>query len=125
VVLLISPNPSEKTHFFAMATKNNITHSRFHNVSDTALADEIGRVDAITKAAEAELKALKDEFKARGLIDVAGDAFTVTATEQIAGRLDAKAVREFLGPTYARFETAVVSTVIRIRAANRTLAVAA
>ena len=77
------------------------------------------------RAAEAELRSLKDEFKARGLTDVAGDVFTVTATEQIAGRLDAKAVREFLGPTYARFETAVVSTVIRIKAANRTLPVAA
>ncbi|SFK72754.1 hypothetical protein [Methylocapsa palsarum] len=108
-----------------MAKINNTIPSRFHNLSDIALADEIGRVDAIVKAAEAEPKALKDEFKARGLTDVAGDAFTVTATEQIAGRLDAKAVREFLGPTYVRFETAVVSTVIRIKAANRTLAVAA
>jgi hypothetical protein len=109
-----------------MAVHSNSTSaSRFHNLSDAALADEIGRVDSISKAAEAELKALKDEFKARGLSDVAGDAFNVTATEQIAGRLDAKAVREFLGPTYARFETAVISTVIRIKAANRTLAVAA
>jgi len=108
-----------------MAKIISTTPSRFHNVSEAALADEIGRVDAIVKAAEAELKALKDEFKARGLTDVAGDAFTVTTTEQIAGRLDAKAVREFLGPTYARFETAVVSTVMRIKAANRTLSVAA
>ncbi len=108
-----------------MAKISNTIPSRFHNLPDAALADEIGRVDAIVKAAEAELKILKDEFKARGLTDVAGDAFTVAATEQIAGRLDAKAVREFLGPTYTRFETAVVSTVIRIKAANRTLAVAA
>ncbi len=108
-----------------MAKNTNTTPSRFHNISDAGLADEIGRVDAIVKAAEAELKALKDEFKTRGLTDVAGNAFAVTATEQIAGRLDAKSVREFLGPTYARFETAVVSTVIRIKAANRTLAVAA
>ena len=28
-----------------------------------SLADELGRVDAISKAAEAESKALKDEFK--------------------------------------------------------------
>ena len=70
-----------------MAIQQNTT-SRFHNLSDAALADEFGRVDAISKAAEAELKALKDEFKARGLAAVAGDAFEVTATEQIAGRLD-------------------------------------
>ena len=50
-----------------MANSQNITApSRFHNLSDAALADEIGRVDSISKAAEAELKALKDEFKARG-----------------------------------------------------------
>lgn len=104
---------------------SNITPSRFHNLSDTALADEIGRIDALLKAAEAELKALKDEFKARGLTEAAGAAFTVTASEQIAGRLDTKAVREFLGAAASRFETAVVSTVIRIKAARPSLAAAA
>jgi len=107
-----------------MAAQQN-TISRFHNLSDAALADELGRVDAISKAAETELKALKDEFKARGLSTVAGDAFMVTATEQIAGRLDAKAVRDYLGAAYSRFEVAVVSTVIRIKPAARTLAIAA
>ncbi len=107
-----------------MATATPII-SRFHNLSDAALADEIGRVDTISKAAEAELKALKDEFRARGLSTAMGDAFMVTATEQIAGRLDAKAVRDYLGAAYSRFEIAVVSTVIRIKAANRTLPIAA
>jgi hypothetical protein len=107
-----------------MATAT-LTTSRFHNLSDAALADELGRVDAISKAAETELKALKDEFKARGLAGASGDAFMVTATEQIAGRLDAKAVRDYLGAAYSRFEVAVVSTVIRIKAANRTLPIAA
>ena len=49
----------------------------------------------------------------------------MTATEQIAGRLDAKAVRDYLGAAYSRFEVAVVSTVIRIKAANRALPIAA
>jgi hypothetical protein len=104
-----------------------VTHttSRFHNLSDAMLADELGRVDAISKAAETELKALKDEFKARGLSAATGDAFVVMATEQIAGRLDAKAVRDYLGDAYSRFEVAVVSTVVRIKAANRVLPVAA
>ena len=106
-----------------MATASN-SISRFHNLSDAALADEIGRVDAIVKSAEAELKALKDEFKARGLIAASGDAFSVTATEQIAGRLDSKAVKEFLGDAYTKFETAVVSTVVRIKPAVRPLVVA-
>jgi len=107
-----------------MATATHTT-SRFHNLSDAALADELGRVDSLSKAAETELKALKDEFKARGLSTVTGDAFMVTATEQISGRLDAKAVRDYLGTAYSRFEVAVVSTVIRIKPAARTLAIAA
>ena len=107
-----------------MATAT-LTTSRFHNLSDAALANELGRVDAVSKAAETELKALKDEFKARGLSAASGDAFMVTATEQIAGRLDAKAVRDYLGAAYSRFEVAVVSTVIRVKPAARTLAIAA
>jgi hypothetical protein len=107
-----------------MAVQQNTT-SRFHNLGDAALADEFGRVDSISKAAETELKALKDEFKARRLSAATGDAFAVTETEQIAGRLDAKAVRDYLGAVYSRFEVAVVSTVIRIKAANRTLPIAA
>ena len=101
------------------------TASRFHNLTAAALADELGRLDAIAKAAEADLKAAKDEFKARGLTAAAGDRFAVTAAEQIAGRLDAKALRAAFGEAVARFETAVVSTVIRIRAADRLAAVAA
>jgi len=107
-----------------MATGQHTT-SRFHNLSDAALADELGRVDAISKAAEAELSLLKDEFKSRGLKAAAGDDYAVAATEQISGRLDAKAVRDFLGAAAARFETAIVSTVIRIRPTAPTLATAA
>ena len=107
-----------------MATLKNTTVSRFHDLSDEALADAIGRADAIVKGAKAELATLKDEFKARGLSEVAGDEFTVTAIEQIAGRIDAKAVKELLGARYIEFEKAIISTVIRIMAANR-LALAA
>ena len=108
-----------------MATAKNTTNpSRFHNVSDAHLADEIGRVDAIAKAAEAELKALKEEFKKRSLSEASGDAFIVTATDSVAWRLDTKAVRDFLGATASKFETIATTTTIRIKAANR-LAVAA
>ncbi len=110
-----------------MALANNpstTTPSRFHNVSNEALADLLGQADAVLKGAEAECKLLKDEFKNRGLVVVAGDHFTVTATEQIAGRLDSKAVKEYLGESYRRFEIAVISTVIRIKAAQRFAAAA-
>ena len=89
--------------------------TNFDNLPNELLADEIGRVDAIVKAAEAELKALKDEFKRRGLTSVRGELAEVTATEQLSGRLDTKRIREFLGDSAARFETPVISTVIRIK----------
>jgi hypothetical protein len=110
-----------------MAQANNpstTSPSRFHNVSDEALADLLGQADAVLKGAEAECKLLKDEFKRRGLVEVAGDQFTVTATEQIAGRLDSKAVKEYLGESYRRFEIAVISTVVRIKAVQRFAAAA-
>jgi hypothetical protein len=100
------------------------TPSRFHNLSNEALADALGHADAVLKGADAECKALKDEFKRRSLLQVSGDLFTVTATEQISGRLDTKAVKEFLGEKWHRFETAMVSTVIRIKAVNRFAAAA-
>jgi hypothetical protein len=46
--------------------------SKYHNPSNEALADEI---EAIVKAAEAELKAPKDEFKARVLKHAAGEYY--------------------------------------------------
>jgi len=92
---------------------------RFHNLSNEALADEIGHADALLKGAEAECKALKDEFKRRGLLTVAGEQFTVTRSEQISGRLDVSAVKQYLGESWRRFEVATVSTVIRIKAVQR------
>ena len=104
-----------------MAQATNISTifpSRFHNLANTALADALGHADAILKGAEAECKLLKD-VKRRGLVEVAGCLFMVTATEQIAGRLDTKAVKEHLGESYHRFENVVVSTVIRIKSVQR------
>ena len=102
----------------AQAASNSTTFP-FHNLSNEALADALGNADAVLKGAEAECQALKDEFKRRGLLDAAGDHFTVRASEQISGRLDTKAVKEFLGNSWRRFEVATVSTVIRIKAVQR------
>jgi hypothetical protein len=103
---------------------DSITTSRFHNLSDAALADALGRADAALKGAEAECTALKDEFKRRGLSAAAGSNFTVTATGQFSTRLDTKAIREFLGDGCRRFEVATASIVIRIKAINRMAAAA-
>ena len=98
--------------------------SRFHNLYDAALADALGRADAILKAAEVEVSALKDEIKARHLTVVTGDAFTVTVIEQISGRIDTKAVKAHLGSDYDRFEMPIVSTVVSVKPAVQSLAVA-
>jgi hypothetical protein len=95
------------------------TTSRFHNLSNEALADALGEADALLKGAEAECKALKEEVKRRGLTEAAGGHFTVTATEQIAGRLDVAAVKQYLGESWRRFEVVAISTVIRIKAVER------
>ena len=93
-----------------------VVYNRFHNLSNEALADTLGHADAVLKGAEVECKALKDEFKRRGLSAVTGESFTVTATEQISGRLDVAAVKQHIGESWHRFEIATVSTVIRIKA---------
>jgi hypothetical protein len=49
----------------AQATCN---YSRSHNFSNEALAHAIGNADLALKAHEAEVKALKEKFKSRGLL---------------------------------------------------------
>jgi len=94
-------------------------YSRFHNLSNEALADALGHTDLALKAHEAEVKALKDEFKQRGLLTVASQHFTVTRSDQIGSRLDVAAVKQHLGDAWRRFEAASITTVIRIRATQR------
>jgi hypothetical protein len=100
----------------AQATAN---HTRFHNLTNEMLADAIGQADAVLKGAEAECKALKDEFKGRGLLTAAGERFTVTRSDQVSSRLDVTAVKQFLGDAWRKFETASITTVIRIKAAQQ------
>ena len=62
------------------------TTSRFHNLSSGALADALGRADAVLKGAEAECKALKDEIKRRGLLEATGGSFHRRDIEPAADR---------------------------------------
>jgi hypothetical protein len=103
-----------------MAQATNLsTTSRFHNLTNEMLADAIGQADAVLKVAEAECKALKDEFKSRGLLTAAGEHFTVTRSDQISSRLDVAAVKTFLGDSWRRFESATITTVVRIKTTPR------
>jgi hypothetical protein len=81
----------------AQATCN---YSRFHNFSNEALADAIGNADLALKAHEAEMKALKEKFKSRGLLTAAGEHFSVTRSDQISSRLDVAAAKAFLGDAW-------------------------
>jgi hypothetical protein len=105
----------------AQATQH---HSRFHNLSHEALADAIGHADLALKAHEAEAKALKEEFKARGILTAEGEHFTVNRSDQISSRLDTAAVKAFPGDAWRKFETACITTVIRIKAAQQLAAAA-
>jgi hypothetical protein len=105
----------------AQATQH---YNRFHNLSNEALADAIGHADTALKGAEAECKALKEEFKSRGLLTAAGDRFAVTRSDQVSSRLDVGAVKQFLGDAWRKFETASITTVIRIKAAPQIAAAA-
>jgi hypothetical protein len=89
----------------AQAINPSIT-SRFHNLSNEALADALGPADALLKGAEAECKALKDEVKLRGLLKANGENFAFRVAEQISGRLDVAAVKQHLGDSWRRFEVA-------------------
>ena len=93
--------------------------TRFHNLSNEALADMLGYADAVLKGAEAECKALKDEVKRRGLLEATGDNFAIRVADQISGRLHVGSVKEHLGKSWRRFEIATVSTVIRIKSVQR------
>jgi hypothetical protein len=95
------------------------TFSRFHNLSNEALADAIGRANALLKGAEAELDAVKTELKDRGLQTVAGEHFTVTRSDQFNTRLDVPAVKLHLGESWKNFATTSVVTTIRIKAAQQ------
>jgi hypothetical protein len=99
-------------------------HNRFHNLSNEALADAIGTTDALLKGVEAEIAALKATFKERGILAAAGERFTVTRSDQVSSRLDVAAVKTFLGDAWRKFETASISTVIRVKAVQQLAAAA-
>ena len=105
----------------AQATQH---HSRFHNLTDEALADALGQANALLQGVEAEVAALKTTFKERGILTASGERFTVTRSDQVSSRLDVTAVKAFLGEACRKFETASITTVIRVKAVQRLAAAA-
>lgn len=62
-----------------------------------ALADEYGRLDAMKKALEEKLAALKAELKAAGVEKIEGKMFIVTQKLAIRQTLDTNAVKAKMG----------------------------
>jgi hypothetical protein len=92
-----------------MAQATNLTTiSRFHNLSNEAPADALSAMPMPHRRAP---KRNANRLRTSSSAAVAGNSFTVTARY--------KAVKEYLGESYRRFEIAVVSTVVRIKAVQR------
>jgi hypothetical protein len=68
------------------------------------LADAIGQADALLKGAEAECKALKEEFKTRGLLTASVKCFIGTRSDHVSSRLDINAVAVDLREVQQRME---------------------
>lgn len=71
-----------------------------NDLSNTALADEIGLVNDQIKALQAKLDSLKDEAKARGLDKVEGKLFSVSFDKSIRSSLDTASVKAELGQSW-------------------------
>lgn len=85
-------------------------------ISNTALADQIGALDAEIKALTEKLNALKDEAKSRETDALKGSLFTVTIDKSYRSSLDTASVKKELGDEWykAHCPTSVVTT-LRIK----------
>lgn len=69
-------------------------------LSTADLCDEIGKLDGALKAIEAQLKAAKAEFKARGVDAAVGSAYEVSKSVAIRQTLDVEAVKADMGQSW-------------------------
>ena len=88
---------------------------RFHNLTDSALADLLGLADAACKAAGEDLAALKDEFRRRGLTAAAGESFQVKESRFPQTRIDTAALRAAFGPALAPYEITAEASRLNIK----------
>jgi len=82
-----------------------------------ALADEYGRLDAMKKALEEKLAALKAEFKAAGVEKVEGEMFVITQKLDIRQTLDTNAVKAKMGQNWFDDHSRLAEvTTVRVKA---------
>lgn len=81
------------------------------------LADEIGRLDAMKKALEEKLSALKAEFKAAGVEQVEGELFVITQSTAIRQTLDTNSVKAEMGQSWFDDHSKLAEvTTVRVKA---------
>lgn len=97
--------------------KNFIPAFDLADLTDSQLADEIGKLDIMVKAYTKALDAAKLQFKARGIVSTDGESFTVSVRFDTRATFDSKAVKREMGEDWykARCNDQMVS-VIQIRA---------
>jgi len=90
--------------------------TQLHRISDEALADEIGALDQEAKRVERSLKAMKAEFKARGVEEARGSRFAVLAKTSVRISLDTTRIKKVMGDAWAD-EFSRMSEVTNLRVA--------
>ena len=83
-------------------------------ISLSALADDIGSLDAQIKALQSDLEALKEKAKATGRDVIEGKIFKVTINKSIRASLDTASVKKEYGQSWYddRCKLAEVTTVL-------------
>lgn len=83
----------------------------------STLADEIGRLDAMKKALEEKLTALKAEFKAAGVDKVEGEMFVITQKVDIRQTLVTASVLDEMGQKWFDDHSRLTEvTTVRVKA---------
>lgn len=83
----------------------------------STLADEIGRLDAMKKALEEKLAALKAEFKAAGVEQVEGKMFVITQKVDIRQTLVTASVLDEMGQKWFDDHSRLTEvTTVRVKA---------
>ena len=71
-----------------------------NNVNLSAIADELGRLNAAADQLESKISALKAQIKASGIDEIEGNDFVVTQSKSIRQTLDTASVKKEMGQSW-------------------------
>jgi predicted phage-related endonuclease len=98
--------------------------TKFNNLSNEQLADEIGNLDSTVKYYTERLEEVKTEFKSRNCSAARGAQFAVTVSESTSERLDTKKLKEALGDALAGYTIETTTKRLLVKAAPQLAKVA-